>query len=438
MKSKNLPKPIAIIGGGLAGLTAANYLQQKNVPFVLYEAGKKIAGLATSFKDEEGFSYDFGAHFVTNRLAAMIGVSGECKTIKHYSETVLLGGKTYAYPFGLMKIPRMTLSGVKSRLFKNGKEKTAQNWFRSRYGKALADEVALPLIEAWSGAKADQLSSSVGESLPGSIAKTIYLKIAGKVLKRAVCIGYSRELPESANVWHVYPNGGVHTLCEKLAEGIKDKIKLESPVEEIIVENEKVVAVRAKGKLQEVSAVISTAPVNILAKLVKGTDKLNKLAKFRYRPMTFINMRFEGRGLLPDVVLWLPEDKYPFFRLTEATLSMPWLAPEGKTIITVDIGCEKDDEFWKMENEKLAEFCLEHLTSIIPDAREKYLGCHVLRTPISYPVFLNEYEAERQDFEKGTGIENLLSVGRNGEFSHIFMEDVYWRTLQKTRELLNQ
>ncbi len=220
MESEIHKKPIAIIGAGIAGLTAANYLHQQNVPFVLYEAGKKIAGLATSFKDEEGFSYDFGAHFVTNRLAAMIGVSGECKPVRHYSETVLLNGKTYAYPFGLMKIPRMTLSGMKSQIVSNGKEKTAQDWFRSRYGKALADEVALPLIEAWSGAKAEELSASVGESLPGSIAKTIYLKMAGKVLKRAVCIGYSRELPESANVWHVYPNEGVHTLCEKLAENI--------------------------------------------------------------------------------------------------------------------------------------------------------------------------------------------------------------------------
>jgi protoporphyrinogen/coproporphyrinogen III oxidase len=89
-----------------------------------------------------------------------------------------------------------------------------------------------------------------------------------------------------------------------------------------------------------------------------------------------------------------------------------------------------------MDNDKLGELCLEHLSKIIPNIKEKYLGCHVLRTPISYPVFLKEYEQERLDFEKGTGIENLLSVGRNGEFAHIFMEDVYWRTLQKTRNLI--
>jgi protoporphyrinogen oxidase len=432
-------KPIAIIGAGLAGLTAANFLHRQNVPFVLYEAGKKIAGLATSFKDAEGFSYDFGAHFITNRLAAAIGVSSECRTVKHYGETVWLGGKTYNYPFGLMKIPRMSLSGINSKIkaLNNGHPaESCAEWFRKRYGAALSNEVALPLIEAWSGADAENLSPAVGESLPGSIGKTLFLKAMSKLTGRAVAVGYNREMPEKASVWHVYPERGVSSLCEKLAEGLEDRIKLESPVEEILVENEKVVGVKAKGEFQEVSAVVSTAPANILARLVKGTDTLQKFKDFRYRPMIFVNMKFEGRGLLPDTVLWFPENDFPFFRLTEATISMPWLAPEGKTIITVDIGCEKDDEFWAMDEEKLKELCLENLAQVIPGARAKFLGANVLRTPIAYPMFLNEYEPARQDFEKTTGIENLLSVGRNGEFAHIFMEDVYWRTRKKVRNLI--
>ena len=52
--------------------------------------------------------------------------------------------------------------------------------------------------------------------------------------------------------------------------------------------------------------------------------------------------------------------------------------------------------------------------------------------------FLNEYERERKQFEKSTNIPNLLSVGRNGEFSHIFMEDVYWRTRRKVGDLLEK
>lgn len=432
-------KPIAILGAGLAGLTAASLLQRYKVPYVLYEAGKKIAGLATSFKDAEGFSHDFGAHFITNRLAAAIGVSSECVLVKHYGEAVWLKGKTYNYPFGLMRIPRMTLSGITSQLAINRPAPTsAAEWFRQRYGRVLADEVALPLIEAWSGARTEDLSAAVGQSLPGSISKTLYLKAASKALGRAVAVGYNREMPETVSVHHVYPEKGVSTLCEKLAEGLEDKINLETPVEEILVENEMVVAVKTKGQMQEVAAAISTAPVNILAKLVCGTNALDSLKKFRYRPMIFVNLRFSGRGLLPDTVIWFPESEFPFFRLTEATISMPWLAPEGKTIITVDIGCEKNDKFWEMGEEQLSTLCLEHFQKIIPDAKQRYLGVSVLRTPIAYPVFLNEYETARKDFKESTKIPNLLSIGRNGEFEHIFMEDVYWRTLKKVRQLVQR
>ncbi len=437
--NSTIKKPVVILGAGLAGLTAANYLRRQNVPVILYEAGNKIAGLAQSFKDDDGFTYDFGAHFVTNRLAETIGVRNKCRTVKHYAETVWLGGKSYSHPFGLMRVPRMTADGISAKvnsLRGSRQPASAAEWFRTNYGTSLANEVAIPLTEAWSGAAAEDLSPAVGDGISSGVGRTLWLKTASQLTGRAVACGYSRELPEKASVYHVYPEGGIGALCQKLAEGLEDVIQLESPVEKILVEAGKAVGVRVAGRVQEASAVISTAPVHVLGKIVEGSDELSHLSRFRYRPMIFVNLRFQGRGLLPDVVTWTPESEFPFFRLTETPLSMPWLAPQGKTVITVDIGCEKGDAFWQMDDETLGELCIDNLKRLIPDARDRYLGCRVMRTPIAYPVFMREYESARQDLAAGTGIENLHSVGRNGEFSHSFMEDVHCRTTRKMDQLV--
>jgi protoporphyrinogen oxidase len=136
------------------------------------------------------------------------------------------------------------------------------------------------------------------------------------------------------------------------------------------------------------------------------------------------------------VVTWTPDRHLPFFRLTEATWSMPWLAPAGKTTINADIGCEVGDAIWTMPEEQLAQLCLEHLEALVPAARQRYLGCRVMRTPIAHPVFLRQYETERLALESSTSIDGLYSIGRNGEFAHILMEDVYWRTLRHMRGLI--
>jgi oxygen-dependent protoporphyrinogen oxidase len=437
-----LKRPVAVLGAGIAGLVAARILRRRGVPVVLYEAGKQVAGLAASFRDAEGFTYDFGAHFVTNRLAKALGVESQCRVVRRYGETVLLDKHTYAYPFGLLRVPRFSRDGLAARLRSWSRTRTscepksAADWFRDTYGEALANEVAIPLIEAWSGAPATELAASVGDKIPGSIARTVLLKFLSRVSRRAIAIGYCRELPESPRVWHVYPEGGVALLCQQIASELNGIMRLESPVQSIIVDHDQVVAVRVNGKQVDVSGVISTAPVHALAKLVEGSTSLSHLARFRYRPMVFVNLKLVGRHLLPDTVLWTPESHLPFFRLTEAPISMPWLAPTGKTMLTVDIGAEVGDEHWRMSDDALGEYCLTHLEPIIPDIRRRYLGCRVLRTPIAYPVFLNAYEQERIKLQQSTGVTGLYSVGRNGEFDHILMEDVYCRTEAKMRHVL--
>ncbi len=434
---RNATPPVIVVGAGLAGLTAAAFLRRRGIPVRVFEAGTQVAGLAATHVDAQGFSYDFGAHFITNRLAAAIGVSADCVPIAHYGEMVRLGGRTYGYPFGLMRSPHFLLSGLGARAGQWGAEEpgSAADVFRSRYGAALADEVAIPLLESWSGARASDLAPAVAGVLNHSIGHTVLLKINSRIRKRAVAIGYCHELPETRHVWHVYPTGGVSLLCRRLANELESCIDLETPVDRIIVDQGRVAAVRANGREVPAAAVVSTAPVHILSRMVTGTDALRPLARFRYRPMVFANLRFTGRGLLPDTMLWTPDGGAPFFRLTETPLSMPWLAPAGHTLITADLGCDVGDAIWTASDEELGERCLQHL-DWIPNARQRYIGCRVVRSPVAYPVFLNEYEKDRQALARSTGVEGLYSVGRNGEFAHWLMEDVYWRSLNAMRQLI--
>lgn len=432
---RRLAKPVAVIGAGIAGLTAAYDLERRGIRATVFESGRAVGGMASSFKDAEGYTYDFGAHFVSNRLADAMGASAVSRTVRHYGEAVALGSKSYSYPFGLALSPRYAGSAVSARLNPRPVANAA-DWFRNAYGEALAEDVAIPLAEAWSGAPASELSPAVGNKLAAGVMKTFLLKAASRLSGRAVCNGYSHEMPESPRVYHVYPEGGVAKLLEPTVARLSDSIALESKIERVYVENGKAVAVKVNGREIGVSAVISTAPVHVLPRLVEGTNALDELAGFRYRPMIFVNLRFAGRNLLPDTMLWVPDRTQPFFRVTEAPFSMPWLAPEGRTQLTFDIGCEVGDAWWTMSDEKLAEACLDGLCRIYPHLRERYIGAGgMLKTPFAYPVYLSKYEERRQGFARSTGVDGLYSIGRNGEFAHLLMEDIYWRTLKRMRDV---
>jgi protoporphyrinogen oxidase len=422
---------VGIVGAGFAGLVAAGELRRRGVDVVVFESAPQVGGLATSFKDDDGFSYDFGAHFITNRLAEALGIADECRTVKKHGEAVFVGGRTHWYPYGLATNQRFARSAVRARIARGrGTPATAGELFRSEYGEILTSEVIDPLIRGWSGESSDDLAPATVSKIQGGLIETAWLVAAARVTRRAVAIGYSGEKPQSARVWHVYPENGLGTVIDKLMSETGDSVRVGSPVESVTVEQGRVTSIRSQGQERPVDAVFSTAPVNVLPKLVRGDESLSYLSRFRYRPMVFVNLRLEGQDLLATATNWFPEPDTPFFRVSEATVSMPWLTPAGKTILTADYGCALGDEIWTMSEDDLAELTLKGLERHIPDIRARYLGVTVLRTPVAYPVFLTEYEEDRQRFTAGTGIEGLYSIGRNGEFAHILLEDVYWRTLR--------
>ncbi len=432
-------RPVAILGGGIAGLTAACHLRHHGVPFVLFEGSPAIAGLMKSDRDEEGFTYDSGVHFLTNRLAAAVGISKLCRPMHRYGETVYVRGKMFSYPLGLMLSPRYLGSAIQAKFSGIAKKsaQTAREHYCKSYGRSLAEEIALPLTEAWSGFNGDEIASSVGQKFTTSLPRMLMLRTAAKMTNRVIGIGYATAITESTNSWHVYPEGGVANVCHAQASKVKDSILLNTKVTDIFVKNNRVVSVKAGNQEIPVSAVISTAPVHALAGIVRGTDKLDYLKRFKYRAMIFVNLKIEGASGLTDVVTWVPEERYRFFRVSDIGLGLPWLVPEGKAQITCDIGCSVGDDYWNSSDEQLIELCKAEMEMIVPGFANRCFGGRVVRVPLAYPIYKLEYEQDRCRFQKGTEINGLISVGRNGEFSHILMEDVFWRTRWKVSQLLN-
>ena len=200
-----------------------------------------------------------------------------------------------------------------------------------------------PLVEAWSGVPAEELAPSVADKIPQSIAETLRLRFAARRLRTApspsATAGRSRSRPASTTST---PSTASPTLCEAIADELGDVVQLSTPVEKIYVEDGVAVGVRAGGFDEAASAVISTAPINVLPKLVEGTDVLEPYRALPVPRLVLVNLKLGGRAAAArhdDVVARRATTRSSGSR--EATQSMPWLAPEGKTLVTADIGASR-------------------------------------------------------------------------------------------------
>ena len=142
-------KPIVIIGGGPAGLTAAYELIKLGHKSIVLEKSGILGGLART-EQYKGFYFDIGGHRFFTKAKEVENiwheVLGDEFLRRPRLSRIFYNGKFFNYPLkpinalrglGVVRGSRILLSYLKWQLFPYPREDTFEQWVTNRFGKKL-------------------------------------------------------------------------------------------------------------------------------------------------------------------------------------------------------------------------------------------------------------------------------------------------------------
>lgn len=264
---------IAVLGGGMSGLTLARLLQDKGHECHIFEAEETLGGLCRS-KVIDGFVYDFGGgHILHSRneevLEYLLNVMGKENWAKKNRQTkIFYKGAYVKYPFenGLNDLPKEDnfecLSGYIEAHYNRKFKPTAvpenfQDWIKYKFGQGIAENFMWPYNTKIWNYNLEQLST-------GWIEGRVPSAPVEDVIKAS--IGIPTEGYKHQSIFYYPEKGGFQTLIDALAEPLEN-IHLSSPIVSIENTGDKWLV----NATYEFDDLISTLPVQEMPKVLKNT-----------------------------------------------------------------------------------------------------------------------------------------------------------------------
>ncbi|MEZ6014005.1 MAG: FAD-dependent oxidoreductase [Planctomycetota bacterium] len=427
---------VVVLGAGFAGLVAAVELMERGEDVLVLERADTAGGLARTY-ESDGYQYDFGPHYITNRLAAELGIEDACVHVP-YAESIYSAGKLRAFPFGLMTNPRYALGAGLGLLRGERPRKrcrTAQQFFETCYGRALTDDILAPLVSKWAGASPDAISVDFVDRVPPPTLGVLARKVLGTVTRRSI-----QTMPGQGLVHHVIPRRGIRHASDVLAARLGPRLVLGAEVRALNVVDGAVRSVtytRDSEATQVACAeVLSTLPPPVLAALATGVD-LSALRALRFRPVILGFLEVHRTRVLDRLLTWFPGPEFEFYRLSEQKLANPEAAPPGQTLLTVEVACAEDDPVWREPEEALRARLVARIGAVYGLPPDAFGTLRVMRTRFGYPMYdLAQEDVRRALATLAAQARGLTLIGRTGAFRYILLEEVRRQALEAARALV--
>lgn len=425
-------KRIAIVGGGIAGLAAAFYLQRARrsgagLDWLLLEKSGRLGGVIRS-EQRDGYVLEAGPDsFLTMKPAGAdfcrdLGIADQLISSNDADRKtyIVVQGRLLPLPEGLeFMVPTRIMPIATTPLFSwstklamakeffsttgnhNGDESVA-DFVRRHFGQEMVDRVADPLLAGVYGGDADQMS--VRAVLP----RFAEMERESGSLVRATLKAKKTRTKSSAAPQPLFTSlkNGMQEMVNAAAAALPmDHFRLAQTVTAI----ERCGAgwvVKTESRSEPFDAVILATPAQASATLLRGVDRalVSGLREIRYsssaavvlgydRPISlpaghgFLAPRTEGRKMLACTFV---HRKFPF------------RAPEGASLLRCFVSSSRVPDLTSQTDHWLLSTILDELKDIL-HVRETPLFAHIYRWDCALPQYSTGH------LERVAGMEKILA-----------------------------
>jgi protoporphyrinogen oxidase len=442
-------KPVAVLGGGPAGLTAGYLLAKQGRPVIVLEAEDQVGGIAKT-EVRDGYRFDLGGHRFFTKSKEVDDLWHEVmkeEFLKRPRQSrIYWRGRFLDYPLngtdvikklGPIELALCLASYLWAAVKPKGREDNLEQWVSNRFGKRLYSHFFKSYTEKVWGVPASEVRAEwAAQRIKGlsffSAARAAFFGNQGNKIKSLI------------SEFH-YPRFGPGQMWETMADEIiahGGQVRLNAPVTGLEIRNGRVAAIEAGGERIEPGEVISSLPLRHTVGLsgVAADGAVQAAAQgLRYRDFLTIALVIDGEDLFPDNWIYIHEPGVRVGRIQNFRSWSPWMVPDqSKASIGMEYFCFKGDDLWEMPDDELVELAKGEIEKLGLARADQVERGFVTRVPKAYPMYDATYEENVEVLrEYVMRFENLATCGRNGLHRYNNQDHSMWTAILATLNILD-
>jgi protoporphyrinogen oxidase len=419
-------RPVVVLGGGPAGLTAGYLMAKKGKPVIVLESTDQVGGIART-EVRDGYRFDLGGHRFFTKVKEVDDLWHEImkeEFLKRPRKSrIFYNNKFFNYPLdgmdvirklGPVELTRCLFSYLWAAIKPKGTEDTFEDWVSNRFGMRLYTIFFKTYSEKLWGVPATEIRS---EFAAQRIKGLSFFAAA----KNAIFGTKGDEIKSLIGEFN-YPRYGPGQMWEQMTQDIRDcggEVRMNAPVTRLRIEGGKVAEVVAGGETLTPSHVISSLPLRTVVGIAdpEAPVAVRDAARgLRYRDFLTVALVIDTPEMFDDNWIYIHQPGVNVLRIQNFRSWSPWMIPnDTDTSIGLEYFCFEGDKIWSMADDDLVAMATSELETLGLARADQVKFGFAVRVHKAYPMYDIEYPERVATLRSWLDpIPNLIQVGRNG------------------------